>query len=59
MPEPNSQNTGKGKSFQTIAAEVLGQHFRVCFQTEHSIPIGNPPKNHKFDLVSDDGNYIV
>jgi len=49
MPEPNSQNTGKGKSFQTIAAEVLGQHFRVYFQTEH-------PKNHKFDLVSDDGN---
>ena len=58
MPEPNSQNTGKGKSFQTIAAEVLGQHFRVYFQTEHSIPIDNPPKNHNFDLVSDDGNYI-
>ena len=58
MPEPNSKNTGKGKSFQTIAAEVLGQHFRVGFQTEHPIPVGNPPKNHKFDLVSDDSNYI-
>ncbi len=58
MLEPNSKNTGKGKSFQTIAAEVLGQHFRVGFQTEHPILIGNPPKNHKFDLVSENGKYI-
>ena len=58
MPEPNSQNTGKGKIFQTIAAKVLGHYFQVMFQTEHPIPIGNPPKNHKFDLFSYDGNYI-
>ena len=32
MPEPNSQNTGKGKSFQTIAAEVFGYHFRLDFR---------------------------
>ena len=58
MPEPNNMNTGKGKSFQSIAAEVLSHRFQVGFQTEHPIPIGNPPKNHKFDLVSDDGMYI-
>lgn len=58
MPEPNSQNTRKGKIFQTVSAEVLGHYFQVGFQTEHPIPIGNPPKNHKFDLVSEDGNYI-
>lgn len=58
MPEPNSENTGKGKFFQTLSAELLGQHFRIRFQIEHSIPIGNPPKNHKFDLVSDNGLYI-
>lgn len=58
MPEPNSQNTRKGKIFQTISADVFGHYFQVGFQTEHPIPIGNPPKNHKFDLVSEDGNYI-
>jgi len=58
MPEPNSKNTVKGKSFQTIAAEVLRHYFLVGFQTEHPILIGNPPKSHKFDLVSDDGNFI-
>ena len=58
MPEPNNMNTGKGKNFQSIAAEVLGYHFQVKFQTEHPIPIGNPPKNHKFDLVSDNGKYV-
>lgn len=58
MPEPNNMNTGKGKNFQSIAAEVLGYHFQVKFQTEYPIPIGNPPKNHKFDLVSENGKYI-
>jgi hypothetical protein len=58
MPEPNSMNAGKGKSFQSIAAEVLSHRFQVGFQTEHPIPIGYPPKNLKFDLVSVDGVYI-
>jgi len=44
MPEPNSMNTGKGKTLQSIAAEVLGYHFQVKFQIEHPIPIGHPPK---------------
>lgn len=54
----NSMNTGKGKDFQIKAAKVLGHYFRVEFQTEQPIPIGNPPKNHKFDLVSENGKYI-
>lgn len=58
MPESNNMDTGKGKNFQSIAAEVLGYHFQVKFQTEHPIPIGNPPKNHKFDLVSGNGMYV-
>lgn len=58
MPDPNCMNTGKGKDFQTIAAEVLSCFFQVGFHTEHPIPIGNPPKNHKFDLVSDDNQYV-
>ena len=58
MPSPNSMNTKKGRDFQKLAAEVLSNHFQVKFSIEHVVPIGNPPKNHKFDLVSEDQYYI-
>ena len=58
MPASNSLNTGKGRDFQILAVEVLSQYFNVGFRIEHPIPIGNPPKDHKFDLVSDDLQYI-
>ncbi|MEN6622995.1 MAG: hypothetical protein ABFD50_15795, partial [Smithella sp.] len=33
-------------------------HFGARFNLEQQIPIGNPPKDHKFDLVSEDRQYI-
>lgn len=58
MPEPNSRNTAKGREFQRRAAQVLGRHFGVNFHTDYPIPIGDPPKDHKFDMVSEDRKYI-
>ena len=58
MPDPNSMNTGKGKDFQRIAAKLLSRYFKIDFQIEYSIPIGNPPKDHRFDLVSENRMYI-
>jgi len=58
MPLPNSMNTAKGKDFQTKVAEILSQYYKVEFRTEYPIPIGTPPKVHRFDLVSSDLNYI-
>lgn len=58
MPDPNSMNTAKGRDFQKRAAEILTRHFKVRFHTEFPILIGDPPKYHKFDLVSDDQRYI-
>lgn len=58
MPEPNSMNTAKGRDFQKKAAKILAQKFGIGFQTEYPIPIGNPPKEHKFDLVSNDLKYV-
>jgi hypothetical protein len=58
MPAPNSMNTSKGRNFQKKAAEILEQHFGVSFRIECPVPIGNPPKKHKFDLASHDGRYI-
>ena len=58
MVAPNSLNTAKGRDFQAKATKILSRHFEVGFHTEHSIPIGKPPKEHKFDLASDDLRFI-
>jgi hypothetical protein len=58
MPLPNSANTGKGRDFQKKAAEILARYYKVGFQIEYLIAIGNPPKEHNFDLVSDNLQYI-
>lgn len=58
MPLPNSMNTAKGRDFQEKAASILAQYYKVDFQTEYPIPIGNPPKSHKFDLVSTDLEFV-
>lgn len=48
----------RGSSFQLQSSEILGQHFGVNFRLEHPIPIGTPPKVHRFDLVSADLQYV-
>jgi hypothetical protein len=58
MPAPNSQNPAKGRMFQKKSAEILSKHFDVDFHLDYPIPIGNPPKDHKFDLVSEDRKII-
>ena len=58
MPTDNRLNTGKGRSFQKQAAEILSNHFNIKFQLDYSIRIGNPPKEHCFDLVSIDLRYV-
>ena len=58
MPDPNRMNTAKGKDFQKKASLILKKHYKIGFRIEYSAPIGNPPKEHKFDFVSDDLQYI-
>jgi hypothetical protein len=58
MPLPNSENPKKGKDFEEKARQILGQRYKTKFRKQ-SINIGNPPKPHNFDLVSDDGTIIV
>jgi len=54
----NKMNPGKGKQFQEKAAELLSKHFQVKFRIDYPIAIGNPPKEHRFDLVSSDQRYV-
>ena len=59
MPMPNSMNTAKGRDFQQAACAILREHFRCGkFKLDCPVLIGNPPKEHKFDLVCEDGRYV-
>ena len=59
MPSDNSLNTAKGRTFQEQVRKVLDNHFGIGFLTDYPVKIGNPPKEHKFDLVSSDHKYIA
>jgi hypothetical protein len=58
MSDENRLNLGKGKRFQERVAELLSRHFQVRFELDCPLAIGNPPKEHKFDLVSSDVRYV-
>ena len=59
MASVNSLNPGKGKTFQLLVQQALTSYFGKPFILEIAYPIGNPTKDHKFDLVSSDGGIIV
>jgi hypothetical protein len=51
-------NVQQGRDFQLRAKEALERTMGVPFDTEVTVPIGSPPKNHRFDLVSADRAYV-
>lgn len=59
MANPNNLNTAKGRAFQNVACSALSKHFGKQFTIERAIAIGNPAKEHKFDIASTDGTIIV
>lgn len=44
----------EANKFCKEAKTLLKPHFGIDFQLGQPIPIGNPPKDHRFDLVSTD-----
>ena len=59
MSNKNSENPKIGAEFQTKAAKKLEEHFKVKFIEEVKIPIGCPPKDHKFDCVSENKEIVA
>ncbi|MCK4362055.1 MAG: hypothetical protein KAW13_02105 [Dehalococcoidia bacterium] len=59
MPWDNRENPAKGRVFQEKVSHALAKRYGVEFLKEYPISIGNPPKDHKFDLVSVDSKYVV
>ncbi len=58
MPLPNNQNPKRGRDFEEKASHALQKKYGQKFAMK-AIGIGNPPKLHNFDLVSEDDNIIV
>jgi hypothetical protein len=54
----NSDNPRRGREFQGLAASVLSDFWGVSFELEVAFPIGNPPKEHRFDLASSDRRFV-
>lgn len=55
----NSDNPGKGALFQRQVWEWFQNHYNTGFELEKKVPIGNPPKDHKFDIVSTDSTIAI
>ena len=53
-----NSNTEIGRRFQLRSRQALTRLLQVPFEMEVHLPIGNPPKNHPFDLVSADKMYV-
>ncbi|MFD2117620.1 hypothetical protein ACFSTH_11540 [Paenibacillus yanchengensis] len=55
----NFSSIDKGKSFQSLVRIALMEKYNQSFEFEVAFPVGNPAKDHKFDLVSSNGEIIV
>lgn len=55
----NSDNPRNGAMFQKQVKDWFQRNYAMFFELEKKISIGNPPKDHKFDIVSEDGAIVV
>ncbi len=55
----NSDNPRIGKEFQERICTAMSAYFKTDFQLEIPIPIGEPPKPHRFDCVSSNRQIVI
>ena len=55
----NSDNPGNGAAFQRQVFAWLEKHYKKRFILEKKIPIGKPAKDHKFDIVDEEGTIAI
>lgn len=55
----NSENPGVGAAFQRAVCDWFVNNRGGSFVLEKKIGIGEPPKDHKFDIVSEDGSIAI
>ena len=49
----NSDNPRNGVIFQQQVFNWFKEHYQIPFEMEKKIPIGYPPKEHKFDIADE------
>lgn len=59
MADRSKDNYRKGKEFQELILTAVETFFGRKFEPEKDVPIGQPTKLHKFDMVSVDKKVIV
>lgn len=55
----NSDNPKNGADFQKQVQQYFAQKYGHGFELEKKIPIGEPPKDHKFDIVNSDLGIVI
>ncbi len=55
----NSDNPRIGAEFQGEVLDYFSSTRGPGFKMERKIPIGNPPKDHKFDIVNDELKIVI
>ena len=59
MANYNSENSRVGRKFQEFVQAILEKEYNTYFEQEAAIPIGRPPKEHKFDLANADRSIVA
>jgi hypothetical protein len=59
MANLNSENPHVGRKFQEFVQTILEEKYNTYFEQEAAIPIGRPPKEHKFDLANADRSIVA
>ena len=52
-------NVERGTSFSKAARSILERHLTLVFEAEVPLPVGDPPKLHKFDLASAQREWVL
>ena len=55
----NADNPIIGRNFQKTVLEWARDYYETDFLEESVVNIGNPPRPHKFDIVSKDSKIII
>lgn len=55
----NSDNPHNGAVFQKQVKDWFEKTYQSPFVMEKKIPIGNPPKDHKFDIVGENDSIAI
>lgn len=55
----NSDNPRNGTEFQKKVRQYLIEKYGPGYELEKKIPIGQPPKEHKFDIVNMDKRIVI